>query len=144
MKQLKVVLTILIVLCLTIQVVFSQPFMLFPKEVFYQDETYVIYYQGKKIWLEVGHKTHCDHPKVVYTPTDDISIWRRTAVKGHGIYDEDISFKKLPFPFGLLLASDMVYINKIIYCEEDKSSIAYFNGPPTTFLCALLKKIKNV
>lgn len=141
MKILKVVLATL-VLCLMSSQVVSSPFMMFPREVIYQDETYTVIIQGRKIWLKIGEG--CNHDKVVFTPNDDMNSWRRTATKGNGIYDEDISFKKLPFPFGLLLASDMVYISKIIYCEEDKSSITYFNGPPFDFLRALLDKIKNV
>jgi hypothetical protein len=134
MKQLKVVLTILIVLCLT-----SHAFA-YPKNVLYQDETYSIYQQGYKVWLAIG--TPSKTP-VFYTPVGN-GLWRKRSLTTEGSFDEDIFFKKLPFPFGLLLASDMVYINKIIYYPDSKASITYFNGPPFEFLRALLKKIKNV
>jgi len=126
-----------IMFCLLSSTVFSQQ-----QQAFYEDETYGIYYRGAKIWLEIGDlcSTH-DH--VVYTPNSD-ETWRKTVSTDRGIYDEDINFKKLPFPFGLLLYSDMLYINKIIYCAECKASITFFSGPPIYFLIALLTKVKNV
>lgn len=135
MKKLIVVFTIM--LCLLTSAVFSQQ-----QQTIYEDETYSIYYRGNKVWLEIGDlcSTH-DH--IVYTPNEDES-WRKTVTTKNGIYDEDINFKKLPFPFGLLLHSDMIYINKIIYCSECKASITFFSGPPTMFLIALLTKVKNV
>lgn len=117
----------------------------YAKNTLYEDETYSLYYSGNKIWMEIGDIERCSNlPQIVYTPNENMDSWRKTATKDNGIYDEDISFKKLPFPFGLLLASDMVYINKIIYYEEEKASITFFNWLPLRFLVALLTKVKNM
>lgn len=140
MKKLKVVLLAIFILFCVSSITHA-----FNKEIFYQDETYIIYYQGSKIWLEIGDSSNSSRSNSsVYTPNENMDSWRRTTQTNRGMFDADIFFKKLPFPFGLLLASDMVYINKIIYYEEEKASITFFNGSPDAFLIALLTKVKNL
>ncbi len=114
------------------------------KRVVYQDETYTFYQKGRTFWMEIGNPKECKGPPIVYSPTSDSKIWRRRAATKKGFFDADIFFRDLPPPFGLLLPSDMVYIERIIYFPEKKAAVAFFNGPPFHYIRALLKQVKNV
>lgn len=115
------------------------------KKKIYEDETYVIYQLGKKFWMEIGNPKASKVAPVLYYPVNEhTTTWRRITKTKKGNFDADIFFRDLPPPFGLLLPSDVIYINKIIYYPDNKASVTIFNGHPIYFLRALLKRVKNV
>lgn len=147
MSVIRVISTVFILLCLissTIQPGYSA-FNLYKKVIIYEDETYVIYQKGKLFWMEIGDPKSCKGPPIVYSPVNSsLTTWRKRQVTKLGSFDADIFFRDLPPPFGLLLPSDMLYINRIVYFEKEKASMTFFNGMPIYFLRALLSKVKNV
>jgi hypothetical protein len=114
------------------------------KKIIYEDETYIVFKEGKYYWMEIG-KNHIKGLPVLYIPkSKDLKTWLRVnKIKNDYVYFE-IFYKNLPPPLCLLLFSDMIYINSIIYYPEAKVSIVYFNGDPIYFLRALLDKVKNI
>ena len=95
--------------------------------------------------MEIGDLDQAKSPPILYIPkSKDFKTWMRVhKVNGEYITFE-IFYKDLPPPIGLLLLSDMIYINRIVYYPKEKASIVYFNGEPIYLLRALLDKVKNV
>ena len=140
--SLRITLVFFILLCLISSTVSAN---IFQKKIIYKDETYVIYNRGKLFWMEIGDPATAKGPPIVYSPAEiSFKVWRKRQITKVGIFDSDIFFRDLPPPFGLLLPSDMLYVDRILYFEEEKASITVFNGYPIYFLTALLKRVKNV